>query len=207
MNEQFMKLPVEKREQILNAALMEFAHNGFEQASTNHIVKQAGIGKGMLFYYFNSKKELYDDLYTYSFDVLQNHYLKKIDTEIDDFIERVKESTKLKLEYLHAYPEVNHFLARFFFIEHKELPDHLQLKYQEILRSGDQKLFEGVNLSNFREDIDPQRALKIIEWTIKGYQQEMLSRFQGKRLEEIDLKPLWDEFDHYLDIIKKVYFK
>ena len=53
--EKFNSLDEEKRQKILDAALMEFAEHGYEKASTNRIVKEAGIGKGMLFYYFKSK--------------------------------------------------------------------------------------------------------------------------------------------------------
>ncbi|MDD3656837.1 MAG: TetR/AcrR family transcriptional regulator, partial [Atribacterota bacterium] len=54
---QFHSLESEKQERIINAALKEFARNGYGKASTNEIIKQAGISKGSLFNYFNNKKE------------------------------------------------------------------------------------------------------------------------------------------------------
>ncbi|MGK7378723.1 TetR/AcrR family transcriptional regulator [Planococcus sp. 1R117A] len=56
--EKFKNLENKKKQTILNAALQEFAENGYQQASTNRIVKNAGIGKGMLFYYLESKRQL-----------------------------------------------------------------------------------------------------------------------------------------------------
>lgn len=55
----FFSLEPDKRERIINAALNEFARNGYGKASTNEIIKEAGISKGSLFNYFNNKKELY----------------------------------------------------------------------------------------------------------------------------------------------------
>lgn len=56
MNDAFYKLDEEKRQKIINSGLMEFSNYGYQQSSTNRIVENAGIGKGMLFYYFKNKK-------------------------------------------------------------------------------------------------------------------------------------------------------
>lgn len=57
--ESFMKLPEEKKAQILEIAAEEFIRCGFDGASTNTITQRAGISKGLLFHYFGSKKELH----------------------------------------------------------------------------------------------------------------------------------------------------
>ena len=57
---------------IVNASIKEFIKSGFDKASTNEIVKQAHISKGSLFNYFNSKKELYCYLISYSNQILEN---------------------------------------------------------------------------------------------------------------------------------------
>ena len=59
MPDNFTRIPIEEQERILEACITEFAQNGFTQASTNAIIKRAGIPKGTLFYFFGSKKELY----------------------------------------------------------------------------------------------------------------------------------------------------
>ena len=43
MNTRFYSLELEKQQRIINAALKEFARNGYEKASTNEIVKEAEI--------------------------------------------------------------------------------------------------------------------------------------------------------------------
>ncbi len=55
----FERIPAEEQQRILEACIEEFAQNGYEAASTNAIVKRAGIPKGTLFYFFGSKKDLY----------------------------------------------------------------------------------------------------------------------------------------------------
>ena len=61
----------EKRERIINAAINEFTKKGYRNASTNEIVKEAGISKGLIFHYFKNKKQLYLFLYDYLIWILK----------------------------------------------------------------------------------------------------------------------------------------
>lgn len=56
------RLPEEKRTALLDAAWTEFAQVGIEAASTNRITARAGISKGLLFYYFEDKQALLEEL-------------------------------------------------------------------------------------------------------------------------------------------------
>jgi AcrR family transcriptional regulator len=49
----------ERREEVLEAAVAEFARAGFHGASTDAIARRAGISQPYLFRLFGSKKELY----------------------------------------------------------------------------------------------------------------------------------------------------
>src|SRR5260370_3128593 len=49
----------ERRDDVLDAALIEFADRGFEGTSTEDIAKRAGISQPYLFRLFGTKKELY----------------------------------------------------------------------------------------------------------------------------------------------------
>ncbi|MBR6395680.1 MAG: helix-turn-helix transcriptional regulator, partial [Lachnospiraceae bacterium] len=59
MNERFFELKKEKQDRMINAALRVFSQYGYRHASTDEIVREAGISKGLLFHYFESKKGLY----------------------------------------------------------------------------------------------------------------------------------------------------
>jgi AcrR family transcriptional regulator len=49
----------ERRDDVLDAALVEFADHGFEGASTEDIARRAGISQPYLFRLFGTKKELF----------------------------------------------------------------------------------------------------------------------------------------------------
>jgi len=57
--ETFFNLPDEKRQQILELAIDEFASNNYKQASISRIVQKAGIAKGSFYQYFEDKRDLY----------------------------------------------------------------------------------------------------------------------------------------------------
>ena len=48
-----------RRDEVLDAAMVEFADRGFEGASTEDIARRAGISQPYLFRLFGTKKELF----------------------------------------------------------------------------------------------------------------------------------------------------
>jgi len=55
----FFNLPDEKRQQITDVAIDEFADNDYASASISKIVARAGIAKGSFYQYFENKEDLY----------------------------------------------------------------------------------------------------------------------------------------------------
>ena len=53
---------LQSRERILDAAEKEFARKGFDGARVDEIAKEAGVNKALIYYYFESKKELLEEL-------------------------------------------------------------------------------------------------------------------------------------------------
>jgi len=72
---------VDKREQILKAALTLFNRYGFDNTPTARISKEAGVATGTLFNYFNSKEELINVLYLNCKDSLTRRLSDGLDQE------------------------------------------------------------------------------------------------------------------------------
>ena len=53
------KLNQGKWDRITHAALKEFTCYGYKDASFNRIIRQSGLSKGTMYYYFDSKEDLY----------------------------------------------------------------------------------------------------------------------------------------------------
>ena len=60
MNDKFFELSKEKQDRMINGAVRVFAENGYKHASTDDMVKVAGVSKGLWFHYFGNKLGLYE---------------------------------------------------------------------------------------------------------------------------------------------------
>ncbi len=60
----------QKRQQILDAALEVFAHDGYHSSSMSKVAKEAGISKGLTYSYFESKEELLKEVLLQGFQSL-----------------------------------------------------------------------------------------------------------------------------------------
>jgi AcrR family transcriptional regulator len=52
-------LDPDKRQALLAAAAEEFARQGWEGASVNRVIERSGLSKGVVYYYFEDKDDLY----------------------------------------------------------------------------------------------------------------------------------------------------
>ncbi|WP_203333943.1 TetR/AcrR family transcriptional regulator [Planococcus beigongshangi] len=205
--EKFKGLDEEKQQKILDASLKEFAEHGYEKASTNRMVKEAGIGKGMLFYYFNSKKDLYEYLVEYSLDFTVEKYFNQVDTSETDFIERLKQTAQVKTKAQTENRNVFNFLSTYMLSTEIKVPARLQKKYEYMQEMGNRMIYEGIDLTLFRDDVNVEKAFKLIRWSIEGYQNELLHSLQGQNMAQVDFAPYWEEFYAYMEILKKSFYK
>ena len=111
MNEKFFDLKKEKQDRMINAALKVFALNGYKHASTDDIVAEAGISKGLLFHYFGSKLGLYTFLYDYSVRFMKLELTRGVDNS-KDYFEIRKKMEFSKMQVLKNYPYMQNFLDR-----------------------------------------------------------------------------------------------
>ncbi len=79
MKETFLKLPPEKRLNILNAAAAIFARDGYHNASVSDICRNAGISNGALYKYFRNKEDLFLAIIDHGIDLVGGLY-RQFDT-------------------------------------------------------------------------------------------------------------------------------
>jgi TetR/AcrR family transcriptional regulator len=204
ISESFAKLEPDRQERILKAALNEFARKGYERASTNNIVKEAGIAKGTLFYYFKNKQALFDYLVEYVLDYVETEYLARLDFSEPDFLTRYWKAAQIKLESYLKDKEAFEFLGSLYLRRETEgLWQRLDAMYQQAMA----KMFENLDTSLFRTDIAAEYAIKLTAWAMEGYQSELLARLQDKDLSTLDMKPYWDEFYQLLQVLRTLLYK
>jgi AcrR family transcriptional regulator len=67
----YYKLPLEKRERLMEAAAREFAAYGFDDASVNRILDTVQMSKGAAYYHFADKVDLFFTVIQYCIERLQ----------------------------------------------------------------------------------------------------------------------------------------
>lgn len=211
MNEAFKSLDSDKRERILNAAFQEFSEKGYKQASTNHIAKSAGIGKGTLFYYFRNKQNLFHELIEEAFKIADEGYLSQINFEQTDFFERLKETSELKWAVYQKHQHALSFMAHVFMnIGDYALPENLLEKRKQAEVVWGSVLTKNIDFSKFREDIPQEKSFNYIRWTIEGYRTELEQRIKIETIGPITNQKMekhYEEFYEHLNTLKKIYYK
>ncbi|HGD1244892.1 TPA: TetR/AcrR family transcriptional regulator [Streptococcus agalactiae] len=202
----FNNLKPEKQKQIINAAIKEFVRNGFEKASTNEIVKRANISKDSLFNYFNSKKDLYLYLIEYSSKAIVN-LNEEIDLSETDLFKRIERVALQKFYVQQKYPQAFEFLASTKQEESVEVKDIIKQRLNPIYNQAINKLYKDIDYSKFREGVDIEKAIEILNWTMFGVGEKGLKelftfddigRFGEKYLEE------WNV---YAELLKYSFYK
>lgn len=110
MNDKFFDLRKEKQDRMINGALKIFALNGYQKASTDDIVKEAGISKGLLFHYFGSKAGLYTFVYEYSARYMAMELQRAISLRERDLFLLFAQIEEAKNVLLRNYPYMQKFL-------------------------------------------------------------------------------------------------
>lgn len=191
-----------KIQAIEKAAMQEFAARGYDLASTNNIVKNAGISKGLLFHYFKSKADLYEYMVVRCIDLLVEYLYERIDFSESDLFERLKQIGRLKMEIFREYPYLYEFVMRTNFSESnaemKQLAAGVQ---QERLKDIEQNTLKGVDYTRFKEGLDIEKSMTVLSITAE----EIVKR---KTMEgNIDMEEVYELMNGYLDYFKKLFYK
>jgi AcrR family transcriptional regulator len=62
--------PIDKRRQILDAAIRVFARQGFHSTRVSDIADEAGVAYGLVYHYFSSKDEVLNELFSERWSLL-----------------------------------------------------------------------------------------------------------------------------------------
>jgi TetR/AcrR family transcriptional regulator len=203
----FFNLETEKQDRIINAAIKEFAQKGYDKASTNEIVKEAEISKGLLFHYFKNKKQMFLFLFDHCIQIITDDFYKKVDLIETDFFERIRKAVLIKMDLLAKYPDIFKFIEEAYMDESVDIKTEIEKKVKELNEINIGRIYEGIDISKFRDDIDIQKILKIITWTFEKLSEEQLNKAKLTPNHEIDYPAIQLEAEKYFDMLTKVFYK
>ena len=194
-----------RKNRILDAALDEFSDKGYRKGSTNTIVKEANVSKGLLFHYFGSKKGLFISLFEYCSLEIQNELFTKVNLKNRDVLERCKAATIGKIKSYSKHPLFTHFFEKVREVEDEEILLATSKISKEMNHKKFGMLFENIDYFVFKESINIDRALKVIGWTLEQVANDWQE--QNHTVHDGALKELQHEIDDYLDLLKDTFYR
>ena len=199
-----LELDSQRRDAILNAALKEFSLQGYDNASTNVIAKEAGISKALMFHYVGSKQELFLVVYDFFSDLMKKEYFDLMNYDEKDIFDRLRHSYALQIVLLEKYPWITEIGNLSRITNSEEINRELKKRVEHTCCYP--KLFDGVDTTKFRKGLDIEVCKQFILWVNIGFTNQLLDEIRTDETKTIDADILLQKLDGYLDELKKVFY-
>lgn len=201
-----MTLEAEKRDRVINAAMKEFCH-GFKKASTDAIVREAGISKGLLFHYFGSKEQLYRFIIAYACDTMTSEYFGLINVEQRDLLECLWQMTLLKRDLSYKHPSIFNFLIKAYLLAKEDTGGEFITQFKAIQEKVVADVFRNFDNSLFKEGIDPVKAANIVWWTLAGYAEKEVNIEKNTEDYQKEYERYLTDLRSYFDLFRQCFYK
>jgi len=199
--ENFFKIRAEKQDHIIRAGFMVFGKQGYRKASIADIAKAAGITKGMITYYFGSKKALYMYLVDLCQTSLVQSVREQLGSGVTDFFERFKAITNLQLDAVRKYPGLLAFANSTYYETDPEVADAIRETFADEDTLFNQLLLEGIDVSGFKPGFEPGLVCKFILWAGEGLMSELFE----KTASEDRIEAIVADFLKCLDMMRRAF--
>lgn len=193
----------DKRQRILDATIREFAEKGYAKASTNSIVKEAGIAKGLLFHYFGTKKDLYLHALDHCIGFYVDYFLENMGDLPADFVDRLMAWGTLKIKMLSLKPLM--YIMAVSSVE--DAPEHLKPELAGRFERVSERLMPvflgGMDFSRLREGVDPKKAVEFALLVLNAVSEKFIAASRGLPDRGLsDLSSAFKEMEDYAEFIR-----
>jgi len=154
-----------KYKQIIDAAVIVIAENGYHQAQVSKIAKQASVADGTIYLYFKNKEDILISVFTEKMGVFVEN-LKQIIKDESTSCEKLLKMIDNHFRVL----ATDHHLAIVTQLELRQSNKDIRLKINDVLKEYlvllDHILIEGLENGEFNKDLDIRLARHMVFGTI-----------------------------------------
>lgn len=151
--------------QIIDAAVIAIAENGYHQAQVSKIAKQAGVADGTIYLYFKNKEDILISL----FEEKMGYFVEKIEEKIAGK-ESAAEKLLMMIETHFQLLSDDHHMAIVTQLELRQSNKELRLRINDVLKGYlqviDKIIIEGKETGEFSSDLDVRLARQMVFGTI-----------------------------------------
>jgi len=200
MNEKFFDLKKEKQDRMINAAIKVFSINGYAHASTDEIVKEAGISKGLLFHYFGSKIGLFSFVYDYSVRYICLEMNGTYDKNDNDYFSLHTQIKRAEANVMRAYPYMIMFVNR---MDSENVVDVMKeiSDKKDTIPNLKKEYFRRAYTKNLKSEVDCGMLDEIIDYTAQAVIEEIL------RLIPDNTEEYYKRIKDYIIMLKRISYK
>ncbi len=195
MNSKFFDVKKDKQDAIINAALKTFALKGYKDASTDVIVKEAGISKGLLFHYFTSKQGLYDFICDYSTKYMTLELTRTVKKSEKDLFTLMSQVSQGRVRVMRNYPFMNRFLRSLKLEDDPEALEAIGSNVADLDRTYS-NIYAQIDSRTLVKPDELPRIIDIIDWVSNGFLEQYFKK------EDADADELYDSFSEYLTLLR-----
>jgi len=127
------------QDEIMEAAQTEFFTHGYDGARLQKIADHIGVTKAMIHYYFNTKKELFEQVYSESIEQIFGDLNDVLDKDIPLF-KKIEQLVETCLQKAQSHPQVLAFVVT----ESSRKAEWLEPLFEEQMK---------LNLDDFEEEL------------------------------------------------------
>ena len=133
--------------------------------------------------------------------------VEQIDLNETDIFKRIENIGMKKLGIQRKFPQVFDFLISAKQEESAEVRDIIKEKIDPVYDESTKRMYENIDYSMFREDIDIGKAIEILNWTMFGFGEKGLSQVDTfENISEFGEQYL-KEWKSYSEILKHSFYK
>jgi AcrR family transcriptional regulator len=148
---------VDKRRQILDAAIRVFARQGFHSCRVSDIADEAGVAYGLVYHYFKSKDEVLNEVFTERWSLLLAA-IEQVDREPLDAREKLDAVARFIIDSYRHDPD----LMKVIIVDVTRAANSFgRTHLAEIRRAYDmiaKIVADAQRVGTFRKDVDPEFA-------------------------------------------------
>lgn len=203
---EFLQHDDARKNRILEAALQEFASKGYKKASTNTIVREAKVSKGLLFHYFISKKELYIYIFNYAVEMITTELYEGVNFADRDVLNRLYSSTVQKIESYTKHDAFTKIFEKHPMVADEEIIERTSSALFAYSSESYDKIFNNIDYFLFDEKVNVEKSLDVIRWTIDRISQDWITR-NNNIFDPEAFSELKQDIKKYLDLFRQAFYK
>ncbi|MFQ3620675.1 MAG: TetR/AcrR family transcriptional regulator [Spirochaetales bacterium] len=201
MKKTFDYLPEEKKQKILSACIQEFGEKGYEHSTLDRIVQQAGISKGGLYEYIESKDDLYFYIVGLTYDELYDFIEKQIAARgislPPDIVDRMRLVAEIAVDFYISHPHYLEIIVGTYHLPRVDLSN----KVRKLFMHRFLRLFGDADFSHIPHS--QEEVLNFLIWMLLRTRYDFLVEYRANREANVVRNRYLAKWDFYVTILKK----